>query len=233
MGQVVAGASGRLLVRDGMRGTILVDAAKGSRLAELKLPTGQQVDLFPNTWLVGRRHSVMVAWFSYDSCGTFLRELPKTRIERRFTVTDSRDDAVEVAWSSDDQGRQLGNTEWQTWNGVGEKILGPKPAEGLPVAAGADGTIFSFKCPDPLMAPTSSDAAELVAYDGATLAVSWKLSIGGACPQGNVALDERGVLYLSHIDANGGSEVVAVQTRSPGLADSSWPSWRRDNSGSA
>lgn len=30
-----------------------------------------------------------------------------------------------------------------------------------------------------------------------------------------------------------GTQVIAIQTRSPGLADSSWPSWRHDNRGTA
>jgi hypothetical protein len=50
---------------------------------------------------------------------------------------------------------------------------------------------------------------------------------------GNVVLDDDGVMYLSRQGETSGAEIIAIQTRSPGLADSSWPSLRHDNRGTA
>jgi hypothetical protein len=51
---------------------------------------------------------------------------------------------------------------------------------------------------------------------------------------GNVVLDDDGVMYLMRSSPNiYGTQVIAIQTQSPGLADSSWPSWRHDNRGTA
>jgi hypothetical protein len=47
-------------------------------------------------------------------------------------------------------------------------------------------------------------------------------------------LEDNGVMYLTW-KANKGitTEAIAIQTASPGLADSSWPSLRHDNRGTA
>jgi hypothetical protein len=52
---------------------------------------------------------------------------------------------------------------------------------------------------------------------------------------GNVVLDDNGVMYLTRRGDSGAdaTEVIAIQTASPGLADSSWPSLRHDNRGTA
>ncbi len=49
----------------------------------------------------------------------------------------------------------------------------------------------------------------------------------------SVVLVEHGMMYLVHPSEKGAVEVVGIQTRSPGLADSSWPSLRHDNRGTA
>jgi hypothetical protein len=50
-----------------------------------------------------------------------------------------------------------------------------------------------------------------------------------------VVLDHSGVMFLSRRGEAGtdSTEVIAIQTASPGLADSSWPSLRHDNRGTA
>ncbi|MBN2574429.1 MAG: PQQ-like beta-propeller repeat protein [Deltaproteobacteria bacterium] len=113
----------------------------------------------------------------------------------------------------------------------GNVVAGPAPAEGWPVAAGADGSIYMFRCDD---AATSTNRILAYSHD---LQELWRLDLGGdACKEitGNVILDDAGVMYFIR---KGGSptttEVIAIQTASPGLADSSWPSFRHDNRGTA
>jgi outer membrane protein assembly factor BamB len=105
----------------------------------------------------------------------------------------------------------------------GTVVTGPLPAEGRPMAAGADGTIYTYVC-DSILA-YSLDLKEL-----------WRFDLGGGfctTPTGGVILDDDGMMYLVRASATGGTEVIAFQTGSPGLADSSWPSWRHDNRGTA
>lgn len=46
-------------------------------------------------------------------------------------------------------------------------------------------------------------------------------------------LDTDGVLYLVRTDDGGELDLLAIQTRSLGLANSSWPSLRHDNRGTS
>jgi hypothetical protein len=71
------------------------------------------------------------------------------------------------------------------------------------------------------------------AYD---LKELWRLDLGGsecAGVTGKVVLDDDGVMYLTRVADGGVVEALALQTASPGLAESSWPSLRHDNRGTA
>jgi hypothetical protein len=52
---------------------------------------------------------------------------------------------------------------------------------------------------------------------------------------GNVVLDDSGVMFLTRRGDAGSNatEMIAIQTTSPGLANSSWPSLRHDNRGTS
>lgn len=85
----------------------------------------------------------------------------------------------------------------------------------------------------PIYASTPPD---LVAYSE-DLEEKWRVSLPVPTYQGMypcvrpaAALDDDGVLYLA-VEADGAS-LIAVQTRSPGLAQSPWPLWYRNHSGS-
>ena len=115
---------------------------------------------------------------------------------------------------------------------LGNVVAGPAPAEGWPIAAAADGAIYTFRCDD---AATSTNRVLAYSRD---LEELWRLDLGGdACKgmTGNVILDDTGVMYLMRRGDSGAdaTEMIAIQTTSPGLADSSWPSWRHDNRGTA
>jgi outer membrane protein assembly factor BamB len=107
------------------------------------------------------------------------------------------------------------------FNAAGEMVAGPSSAKGHPVAAGADGTIYTVD-------------GRIVLAHLLDLTELWRLDLGsGAEITGTVVLDDDGMMYLVHPSESGGTELVAIQTRSPGLADSSWPSIRHDNRGTA
>jgi outer membrane protein assembly factor BamB len=116
---------------------------------------------------------------------------------------------------------------------AGNTVGGPAPAEGAVIAVGADGTIYTFRCQD---ADNAINRILAYSYD---LQELWRLELGSAigCPgiTGNVVLDDSGVMFLTRPGDPGtdSTEVVAIQTASPGLADSSWPSLRHDNRGTA
>jgi hypothetical protein len=81
---------------------------------------------------------------------------------------------------------------------------------------------------------SSPKVNELIAYTS-DLEEMWRLNLGKPdnCPIGNGVLDEDGVLYLARALSGGDEnvEILAIQTQSPGLAESSWPSLRHDNRG--
>lgn len=62
---------------------------------------------------------------------------------------------------------------------------------------------------------------------------AYGLDLGGHCPSGSAVLDTDGVLYLVRTDDGGELDLLAIQTRSLGLANSSWPSLRHDNRGTS
>jgi hypothetical protein len=62
----------------------------------------------------------------------------------------------------------------------------------------------------------------------------WRSSSGSVvAPTWHGVLDDDGVLYLARALSGGDEnvETLAIQTQSPGLAESSWPSLRHDNRG--
>jgi hypothetical protein len=95
----------------------------------------------------------------------------------------------------------------------------------VPFAVGADGIVYAFTCNGPTV--------RYVAYSR-DLQQLWLLDLPGGCSRwlGGAVLDGDGMLYVSQEGENyGTTNLFAIQTRSPGLANSSWPIWRHDNRG--
>jgi outer membrane protein assembly factor BamB len=108
----------------------------------------------------------------------------------------------------------------------GRRVAGPV-AMPPPWGIGADGTIYAVACDS----SGYEGPSRLHAYDAA-LEQQWMLPLGDACPMAGPVIDAEGRLYFAwHIDR--GNEIVAVQTASPGLADTSWPVRRHDARGAA
>ena len=97
----------------------------------------------------------------------------------------------------------------------------------IPWAIGADGTVYAVACDSPGM----DGPSRLHAY-GPDLRQRWMLPLGQACPTAGPVIEPDGRLYFTwYRDRT--TEVVAVQTDSPGLAATSWPTRRRDARGAA
>jgi hypothetical protein len=112
-----------------------------------------------------------------------------------------------------------GSPVWlEAYDTQGALVAGPVPG-GRPVAVGADGTIYGLLCNEQDWTQPSS----LVGYTP-DFRETMRVDLNGYCPEEGVALSDDGVLYLVRgAPSPAGAEVVAVQTRSPGLARSSWP----------
>lgn len=110
----------------------------------------------------------------------------------------------------------------------GRREAGPTPAD-VPWVIGADGTIYGIHCEG----SGWDGPARLTAYDAA-LAERWRIELGPGCPTSGPALADAGLLVFARfLPETGITEVVAVQTASPGLAATSWPVRRRDNAGTS
>ncbi len=115
---------------------------------------------------------------------------------------------------------------------------GPKKT-GAVVAAGADGTFITVSCLN-RATPRPKTPVEVIGLDG-DLQVRWRVPLepppgtpigfGHQCPGLGVVLDPDGMLYLAQASA-GGVLLHAVQTDSPGLAETSWPVLFGDNEAS-
>ncbi|WP_428267545.1 PQQ-binding-like beta-propeller repeat protein [Haliangium sp.] len=106
----------------------------------------------------------------------------------------------------------------------GARVAGPV-ATATPWGLGADGTLYAVACDS----SGYDGPSRLYAYDQ-DLNQQWMLPLGDACPMVGPVIDDQGRLYLGWY-RDRATEIIAIQTRSPGLADTSWPTRRRDPRG--
>jgi len=169
--------------------------------------------------------------FVYDACGSLRWSKWNNRAPKTSGVVTAGEHLVVVSYDTDDHGTPLSPSMMTLYNAAGAVVGQPAPVEGRPLAAGADGTIYTVRCED------STPAINRVLAYSANLQPLWSFDLGGdLCKgmNGNVVLDDDGVMYLKRSSPNiYGTQVMAIQTQSPGLAHSSWPSWRHDNRGTA
>jgi hypothetical protein len=107
----------------------------------------------------------------------------------------------------------------------GRIVSGPVARQESPWFVGADGTVYAVSS-----TLTPSVAARLVALSP-MLEELWHLDLPGAVADANPLLADDGLLYVL-METTQGDAVVAVQTTSPGLAPSSWPTPKHDNQAS-
>jgi outer membrane protein assembly factor BamB len=110
----------------------------------------------------------------------------------------------------------------------GARLAGPSPAP-PPWVVGADGTVIGLFCDG----SGYDGPSRLVglSIDGA-IGELWRVELGEACPKTGPVLAADGVLYFTWLRGDV-TELVAVQTTSPGLASSSWPVAKHDNRGTS
>jgi outer membrane protein assembly factor BamB len=118
-----------------------------------------------------------------------------------------------------------GTRFWSYWySKTGSALKGPLPNRGVASALGADGTVYSLECDSGLL-----DQANMTVFAYASdLTEAWALGMGAPCNYSAAALADDGLLYLAR-DVSAGVEVIAIQTKSPGIASTAWPARRHDN----
>lgn len=109
------------------------------------------------------------------------------------------------------------------YSATGEHLLGPAPMAGSAWLAGADGLIYAMECAD------QNSEMTLVAYSPA-LDRLWSLDLEQPCYWAPPVLADDGKLYvLRGHDIDKEVSVTAIQTPSPGLANTSKPNDRCNN----
>lgn len=105
----------------------------------------------------------------------------------------------------------------------GKMLRGPSSMRGRVQCLGADSAIYNLE------SWTSSGKAfmTLVSYSW-DLKELWSLDLGEGYTNGGVVLADNGALYFAR-QLTDGIELVAVQTQSPGLADTAMPTWLYNN----
>jgi outer membrane protein assembly factor BamB len=217
---VMGGGGSAVFVAVGGTETIALTTSTGTELGAFVRPAyGRSFTWQWGSWVlgwdIGIAHS---ATYVFDTCGNLTWPTGGPGASGVVTVG-------ELLVTGD-------TTSLRLFDAAGNLVAGPSPGEGRPIAAGGDGTIYTFRC------ESSSPAVNRLLAYSADLQELWRLDLGGSsCLMitGNVVLDDDGVMYMMRAtpDAPVGTQVLAIQTASPGLAESSWPSWRHDNCGTA
>ncbi|MBN2574428.1 MAG: PQQ-binding-like beta-propeller repeat protein [Deltaproteobacteria bacterium] len=231
---MAGGVGNGLFVQMGADRTDVLNTTDGSTMGTIrvlidgvpKTPSSGLSDVY--AWTFGIAQS---ADFVYDACGN-LRWSKWSRLAPNASgVIAVGERLVVTSYQTDEHGNPLSPNMMTLYDAEGTVVGGPMPVEGRPLAAGADGTIYTVRCEG-----GTPPINRIVAYTSDLLPL-WSFDLGGDfClgMNGNVVLDDDGVMYLKRTSPNlSSTQVMAIQTRSPGLADSSWPSWRHDNRGTA
>ncbi len=220
--RVMGGGGKAVFVAYGQLHTDALDTRDGSTLGSFIDPyDGKSFVWGWGTWLEGWEFGVSDGrLLSFDPCG---RSRWDTRLPLGSGVVTVGERLVTLK-----EGSLI------LYGADGNALSDPAPSpgeEGWPIAAGADGTIYWYRSQRGTM-PTVN---RLLAYSP-DLKELWRIELTAESSfgfNGNVVLDDDGVLYLSRPLKGSITEILAIQTRSPGLADSSWPSFRHDNRGTA
>jgi len=232
--RVLGGAGNGLFIQADGRGVSVLDTAEGRNLGTLSVMIDGKASKFGaqwGEWLLGWDFGIVngTNWV-FDSCGT-LRWSMFNRQTRYAGAGPLTTGELLVAAMTELDGDSWASRGIAVFDAAGGRVASASSAKGIVAAVGADGTIYTVACE----AGPPKNVARAYSPD---LAEYWTFDLGGDrfCLgiTGNVVLDEDGVMYLMRNSPNiTGTQIVAIQTRSPGLADSSWPSWRHDNRGTA
>ncbi len=229
--QVLAGSGDSLFAGIGGAATAAFRVSNGSVMGRLRLSRGANISGGTPDWALGYDGVIFDGLYIFDSCGNsrvgspswsgnFITSGTVDSLGRYVAVTMERNGSLVTPNSA----------KIALYDSNATPVVGPTQGKGQPVAVGADATIYTVNCM--YAAPPEN---RLYAYDP-NLVELWHLDLGsnGKCQSGHVVLDSDGVLYLA-VPAEatgGGTDILAIQTESPGLSTvSSWPSIRHDNRG--
>jgi outer membrane protein assembly factor BamB len=231
----LGGAGSVLFAQAGREGIAAFDARTGSELGRLRYDDGSNVMTFEFRWALGITGTIFAGFSFLDNCG---------QVKWRNPLLQKNDEGSYDVWGAiialperyaaciqafDSGGFAVpGTNALYYYDPDGNAVVGPKPGNGFPIAVGADGTLYTVSCKY-----TNPPENRLYAYSP-TLDELWRLNLGknSWCPMGNGVLDSDGVLYFVIPDENKPvTDVIAIQTKSPGLAPSAWPMIRHDNRG--
>jgi outer membrane protein assembly factor BamB len=229
---VLGGAGNAVFVRIGVQATSVVDGRDGSELGRLRLADGTDLAGSPAGWALSYHPRICMGLWLFDTCGHLVssRVFSKALGGPAGGMTIGILDQFAVStWNVDATGNPIPQTDQiALYDMNGSVALGPKPGKGGAVAVGADGTLYTVNCKY-----TNPQENRLYAYSP-DLDELWHLDLGktGYCPTSKGVLDDDGVLYLAiDNEYHLGSDIMAIQTQSPGLAPSAWPMIRHDNRG--
>lgn len=162
--------------------------------------------------------------FVLDRCGSLQWETGLGRYREPILVGyDDNIVAREIAIGVADYERSFAIV---VYSSDGSVIAGPSPPLGTPIAIGADDTIYSILCEN---YGRLNEIGTLIATKP-TLDEKWRLSLNGSCPGDGAVLLDDGKLIMARALLDMRVEVFAIQTTSPGLADTAWPAHRQNNS---
>jgi outer membrane protein assembly factor BamB len=232
---VLGGAGTVLFVQAGRECIVVFETRTGRELGRLRHDDGSEVRTFVFRWALGFTGTIFAGFSFLDNCG---------RVKWRYLLPQQNDRSSYDLWGAvlglperyaaliqafDSDGYAIpGTNAMYYYDPEGTAGVGPKPNRGFPIAVGADGTLYTVSCRG-----TDPPENRLYAYTPA-LDELWLLNLGknSWCPLGNGVLDSDGVLYFAIPNEDGGTtDVMAIQTKSPGLAPSAWPMLRHDNRG--
>jgi hypothetical protein len=222
MSSFYGGGGNQLLLHIADQGMVVLDATSGKTIGPM------------NVWC-GAYGVGAIGWMSGFECRGGAEFFDTCHVPVAGNVTGERrafapitapgERLVMYYYGVDVDGRETGSRYITLYNPDGSLAAGPVTADGIPFAVGADGTIYAFMCEGlgPRFAAYSRDLQQL-----------WLLDLPGRCYRWlrGAVLDGDGMLYVaSEGERYETTDLHAIQTRSPGLADSSWPHWRHDNRG--
>jgi outer membrane protein assembly factor BamB len=228
--QVMGGGGGAVFMLNGISGVHAYDSKTGQHLVEFQDSTGPHLFSSKGMWALGWEFGIQFgAIDSFDCCGRLKwTTLASSTYADRSGVISFGEVLVSTKWDIDSSGNRTSADRMYRYASDGAIVQGPVSGVGEPYLAGADGTIYTVNCEY-----SSPKANQIIAYTS-DLRELWRLDFGAVdqCPVGNGILDDNGILYLARgKGSTEGVEIVAIQTQSPGLAESSWPSLRHDNRG--
>lgn len=160
-----------------------------------------------------------------DECGVHQWTTPELQHFRMFIGFD---DALHLTTPVDANTPAGAKYASYIYSRDGQKLAGPGEGFDLPLALGADGVAYYGKCVAPTN-PSHLDELEVVAV-APSLEVKARLNVGGACPFSNAFLMDDGQLWIVHKPSGASTtQISRLQTASPGLAKTAWPTHFHDN----